>query len=211
MSLSMKAGAAIAVAFLGCALADTPPAPAFTPYPAPDFVVNMPDGQPIHLSSLKGKVVAVLCMYTTCPHCQETSKRFTELYKEFGSRGFEPIGVAFNEEVFGANTTPSRVVGDFVKNFSVGFPMGWTDRAKILDFLQIGAFQPFVVPQIVWIDKKGMIRARTQADGNDRENRMEPYWRMMIDTLTKETAGTTKTSGAKKPVASHHASPTAQK
>jgi len=206
MSQSLKAAAVLAAAFLGCGLADTPSTtPAFVPYPAPDFVVNVPDGAPIHLTSLRGKVIAVLCIYTTCPHCQETSKRFTELYKEFGSRGFEPIGVAFNEEVFGANTTPSRVVGDFVKSFSVGFPVGWTDRAKILDFLGIGTFQPFVVPQIVWIDRKGMIRAKTQAEGNDRDNRSEPYWRQMLDTLLKEPA-----SVSKKPVARHQ-SPTAQK
>lgn len=200
LSVSMVA-AALTIATVGFVLADTPvPAPDFTPYPAPDFVVNLPEGKSLHLSSLKGKVVVVECLFTTCPHCQEASRVFTNLYKEFGSRGFQPVGVAFNDEVFAANTTPATVVGDFVKAFNVAYPVGWTDRSKILEFNGISAFDRFVVPQMVWIDRKGMVRAKTQPGGNDTQARGEAYFRQMIETLTKEPAVAPKKTAIHRPV-----------
>src|SRR5258706_2191255 len=142
--------AALTISTLGFVSADTPvPSPGFTPYPAPDFVVNLPEGKSLHLSSLKGKVVVVECLFTTCPHCQDAARIFTNLQKEYGSRGFQPVGVAFNDDVFAVNTNPATVVGDFVKLFNVGYPVGWTDRSKILEFLGIKPFDYLVVPQIV--------------------------------------------------------------
>lgn len=194
--------ASLTIATLGFVLADTPvPPPGFTPYPAPDLVVNLPEGKTLHLNSLKGKVVVVECLFTTCPHCQDTSRIFTNLQKEFGARGFQPVGVAFNDDVFAANTTPATVVGDFVKVFNVGYPVGWTDRSKILEFLGIGAFDRLSVPQMIWIDRKGMVRAKTQPAGvTDGEARKEPYFRQMIETLTKETAVPPKKAATHRPV-----------
>jgi peroxiredoxin len=148
----------------------------------------MPDGKPLHLSSLRGKVVVVEFLYTTCPHCQHASQVFTQLYKEFGGRGFQPVGVAFNEDVFAKETTPAKVVSDFVQKFNVGYRVGWSDREKVIEFLGIGPFDGFVVPQIVWIDRKGMVRAKTLPRGTDQEHYQEAYWRDMIETLTKESA-----------------------
>ena len=172
----------------------------FTPYPAPDFVINLPDGKAMHLSSLRGKVVVVECLFTTCPHCQHASQVFTQLYKEFGSRGFQPVGAAFNEEVFAKDTNPANVVNDFVQKFSVGYPIGWTDREKVLSFLQFSAFDRLVVPQIVWIDRKGMVRSKTTAAGTDTEHYNETFWRQMIETLTKEPAGSSKSVTTHKPL-----------
>jgi len=169
--------------------ADTTPAQNFTPYPALDFVVNLPDGKQLHTSSLHGKVVVLEFLYTTCPHCQHASQVFTQLYKEYGAKGFQPVGIAFNEEVFGKDTTPAKVVGDFIQKFNVGYPVGWSDREKVTEYLGIGPMEGFVVPQIVWIDRKGMVRAKTLPRGTDQEHYQEPYWREMIDTLIKEPAG----------------------
>ena len=48
---------------------------------SPEFVIKFNDGHQMLLSSLKGKVVALLMVHTTCPHCQHTSQVFTQLYK----------------------------------------------------------------------------------------------------------------------------------
>ena len=37
---------------------------------SPEFVIKFNDGHQMLLSSLKGKVVALLMVHTTCPHCQ---------------------------------------------------------------------------------------------------------------------------------------------
>src|SRR5438105_4789715 len=194
--------AAVAIATAAFLCADTPAT--FTPYPAPDFVVNLPDGKTMHLSSLRGKVVVVECLFTTCPHCEHASQVFTQLNKEYGSRGFQPVGVAFNEDLFAKETTPANVVNEFVQKFNVGYPVGWTDREKVLNFLGISAFDRFVVPQMVWIDRKGMVRGKTLPAGTDTDHYNETYWRQMIETLTKEPAGAAKST-------THRPLPTAQK
>ena len=196
------AAAALTIATAALLPAETPAA--FTPYPAPDFVVNLPEGKTLHLSSLRGKVVVVECLFTTCPHCQHASVVFTQLYKEFGSKGFQPVGVAFNDELFAKETTPASVVNDFVQKFSVGYTIGWTDREKVLNFLGIGAFERFVVPQIVWIDRRGMVRSKTTPSGTDTDHYNETFWRQEIETLTKEPGGAAKTTA-------HHTLHTAQK
>ena len=196
------AAAALTIATAALLSAETPAT--FTPYPAPDFVINLPEGKSIHLSSLRGKVVVVECIFTTCPHCQHAATVFTQLYKEFGSRGFQPVAAAFNEELFAKDTTPANVVNEFIQKFAVGYPVGWTDREKVLSFLGLSGFERFVVPQMVWIDRKGMVRAKTTPLGTDTEHYNETYWRQMIETLTKEPAGTAKST-------THHPLPTAQK
>src|SRR5260370_36019967 len=147
MRLSTIIALALMLASVGVVSADSV-TPGFTPYPAPDFVINMPDGKPLHLSSLRGKVVVVECLFTTCPHCQEASRVFTSLYKEYGSRGFQPVGVAFNDELFAANATPAGIVNDFAQKFNAGDPRGVDDRSKILEFLGITPFDRFVGRQV---------------------------------------------------------------
>src|SRR5271165_2476519 len=165
--ISAAAIASAALLFAGNPSAD------FPLIPAPDFVVNLPGGKTMHLSSLRGKVVVLECLYTTCPHCQHASQVFTQLYKEYGSKGFQPIGVAFNDELFVKDTEPAKVAGDFVSKFDVGYPVGWSDREKVTAFLGMSPFERFVVPQIVWIDRKGMIRAKTLALGTDTDHYQE--------------------------------------
>lgn len=190
------AAAALTIVTAAFLFADT--APGFTPYAAPDFVINLPDGKTLHTSSLRGKVVLVECLFTTCPHCQHASQVFSQLYKEYGSRGFQPVGAAFNEEVFAKDTTPAKVVNEFIQKFNVNYPVGWSDREKVLEFLGFSPFDRMVVPQMVWIDRKGMVRGKTLATGTDTEHYNETYWRQMIETLIKEPAGSAKSTA-------HHA------
>src|SRR5262249_16745986 len=136
--------------------------------------------------------VALELLYTTCPHCQHASQVFSKLYTEYGSRGFQPIGVAFNEMA-------NMLVPDFVKQNNVNYPVGFSVRDPGLNFLGVSAVERFVVPQVVWIDRKGMIRSQTPPLG-DEKLLSEPYWREMIETLTKEPE-----TEAKKPAVKHTA------
>jgi peroxiredoxin len=200
MRLPAQLAAVLSLALSSLSFADSPSAQPATPYPAPEFTVNMPDGTPLHLSSLRGKVVLLEFMYTTCPHCQHASQVFTQLYKEFGARGFQPVGIAFNEEVFAKNTTPAAVVNEFVQKFNVGYRIGWSDREKVLEFLGLTPFDGFVVPQLVWIDRRGMVRSKTLPRGTDTEHYQEAYWREMIETLTKEPGGAVHKTSTRRPV-----------
>jgi thiol-disulfide isomerase/thioredoxin len=148
--------------------------------PSPKFDVKFPDGNQLPLSSLKGKVVGLLFVHTTCPHCQRTSQVFTKLYQEYKPRGFEAVDVAFN-------TMANIYVKDFVKDYQIGYPVGFAAPDDVLNYLGFSVMERYVVPQIVWIDRQGNIRSQTPPMG-DEKLLQESYWRNMIETLLKEPA-----------------------
>jgi thiol-disulfide isomerase/thioredoxin len=163
---------------------------------SPEFVIKFVDGHQMLLSSLKGKVVALLMVHTTCPHCQHTSQVFTQLYKEYGPQGFQPVDAAFN-------TMANLYVNDFVKNFNIGYPVGYSTPEEVMAYLDRSILERYTVPQIVWIDRKGNIRSQTQSADDDQTKYTEGYWRSMIETLLKEpaTASTHHAAAKPKPVA----------
>ena len=87
------------------------------------------NGKTTLLTSLKGKVVYVQFLFTTCPHCQALSAVLTKLNREFGPQGFQTLGVAFDDDV-----TPAKS-GAYVRQFGVGFPVGYASRATVESYL----------------------------------------------------------------------------
>jgi len=164
---------------------------------SPEFVIKFTDGHQMLLSSLKGKVVGLLFVHTTCPHCQRTSQVFTKLVQEYKPRGFEAVDVAFN-------TMANIYVKDFVKDYQIGYPVGFAAPDDVLNYLGFSVMERYVVPQIVWIDRQGNIRSQTPPMG-DEKLLQEGYWRSMIETLLKEPAEPAKkvptktTTSAKRP------------
>jgi thiol-disulfide isomerase/thioredoxin len=147
---------------------------------SPEFVIKFADGNQMLLSSLKGKVVGLLFVHTTCPHCQRTSQVFTKFVSEYGPRGFEAVDVAFNPMA-------NIYVKDFVKDYRIGYPVGFSPPENVLDYMGFSIMERYVVPQIVWIDRQGNIRSQTPPMG-DEKMLTENYWRNMIETLLKEPA-----------------------
>jgi len=160
------------------------------PRPAPDFDIRFTDGTQLPLRSYRGKVVALTFIATTCPHCQHDSQVLTNLYAEYGARGFQPLGVAFNPMA-------NLYVQDFVKDFGIKHPVGFSPLEPVIKFLGISTMERYVYPQIVWIDRKGIIRSQTPPLGDDTKMMLEPYWREMIEKLIKEPAEAA--NAAKKP------------
>ena len=160
--------------------------------PSPEFVIHFNDGSQKLLSSYRGKVVCLEFLHTTCPHCQHASQVFSQLYTEYGSRGFQPIGVAWNDMA-------SMLVPDFIRDFKVNYPVGFANRDDVLTYLGFSIMDRTVVPQLVWIDRKGIVQSQTPAIGDDTMLK-EPYWRQMIDKLIKEPG-----PAASHKAATHHA------
>jgi peroxiredoxin len=173
------------LALAGSALAAMPP----VPRKAPEFTILEPSGRQVLLSSLKGKVVVLAFMQTTCPHCQAEAVMLTKLQNELGPRGFQALGTAFND----ANAS---MVAQFVRQFNVGFPVGYSPRETVQSYLGLSVMDRYVVPQVVVIDRKGMIRAQTEALGTPALQD-ENYVRSYVDSLLKEGA-TTSAAPAKK-------------
>jgi len=128
-----------------------------------------------------GKVVVLEFLFTTCPHCQHASQLMTQLQKEYGPKGFQPIGVAFND-------MSKMLVPDFVRDFKVGFPVGYAQREAVNLFLQNPPENALHVPQLVFIDRKGVVRKQS-LPRNDGDTAAEANVRKEIELLLSEPAG----------------------
>mgnify|MGYP001546714108 CR=1 FL=1 len=142
---------------------------------APELAFTVPgQGQKL-LSQYRGKVIALEFIATTCPHCQAASRVMTQYQKELGARGFQAIDVAINAldsspDPNGANS----IVANFVRDYQVGFPVGWVTRDQFMAFMGFSVLDRVVVPQLVLIDRKGMIHYETPAgDSPEREALMQ--------------------------------------
>lgn len=157
----------------------TPP----VPRKAPEFTIVEAPGQQKLLSSYKGKVVFIMFMSTTCPHCQRLAQEMTKIDKEFAGKGFQALGIAFNPE---ANP---NTVKEFIKQFGVSFPIGYSPVDSVLSYLGVSVMERYVYPEVVVIDRKGVIRAQSPAQG-DAHLQDPAYLTTLISDLLKEGAGT---------------------
>jgi thiol-disulfide isomerase/thioredoxin len=133
------------------------------PRPSKEFTVAVPGGQQILLSSLKGKVVVMQYLFTWCPHCQAFSKVLTQLNNEYNSRGFQALGVAFDDD--DPKTPPLKDKAVAYGQQYAGFPVGAANRSTVFGFLGLSELQRIGVPQIVVIDRKGVIREQSPGEG----------------------------------------------
>jgi cytochrome c biogenesis protein CcmG/thiol:disulfide interchange protein DsbE len=163
------------------------------PRQSPEFAAKLPDGQQLLLSQYRGKVVGLVFIHTTCPHCQETSQVLEKLYKEYGPKGFQPIAVAFDEYAM-------MRVPQFKSQLGITFPVAVAGYDEVQNYLQTPVR---FVPDMVFIDRKGVIRAQYAGESDFFRNQ-EPNIRSEITKLlnnpeAQKTRGLTKKSkpGAK--------------
>ena len=155
------------------------------PRPAAELTIEEPSGKKTLLSKQKGDVVLVQFLYTTCTHCQATAEVFSKLQKELGPRGLRVFGVAFNDEV---QSNPG-VVRDFVTAHNVTFPIGVATRDMVMSYLGISVMSRFAVPQILVVDRKGIVRAQSEFMSSP-ELQDEAYMRSFLEGLLKEGTST---------------------
>lgn len=151
--------------------------------PAPDYTVVEQSGKKTPLSSLKSKVVVLDFIFTTCPHCQVETQMLERLYKDFAPKGLQILTVAVNDNAM-------MLVPGFVQQFNVPWPVGYAPREALLNFQGFSEMDLWVVPQVIVIDRKGMIRAQTPVKG-DPNLQSETYMRGLLTTLLAEKAPTT--------------------
>jgi len=145
------------------------------PRKAAEFVIQTPDGKRQLLSSYRGKTVVLALMFTTCPHCQKTAGLLAQVQKEYANKGVQVLGAAFDQ---GAAFN----IQNFNKVFGVNFPCGYSSQKAVMDFLEIT--EPPFVPDLVFIDKTGTIRAQYVGDEKFLSNQ-EVNIRAELDKLIR--------------------------
>jgi hypothetical protein len=169
------------------------------PRKASDFAIALSDGKQTSLSQYQGKVVALVFILTTCPHCQGAVRCLSEDQNEFGPRGFQALGSAIEE------TARTNLPG-FLRQFTPAFPVGYNQLRPVLDFMQHPPMVGPRMPLIAFIDRQGILRS--QYEGYEpflAQDQMAKNIRAKIVELLDEGAPgakkkvTGKVSGVKKP------------
>jgi peroxiredoxin len=127
------------------------------PRKAAEFVFQMVDGPQRLLSMYKGKTLVLAFMYTTCPHCQKTAQVLAKVQTEYAARGVQVLGATFDQGAAGR-------VQQFNKSLGLNFPCGYSESGPVLEFLQHPIDEPYFVPILVFVDRRGTIRSQYIGD-----------------------------------------------
>ncbi len=131
------------------------------PRPSGEFKIHEPSGKDTLLSAQKGKVVVIQFLFTWCPHCQAAAQWLSKMQTELGSKGLQVYGVAFNDEVLTKDVATNNKTTSAFSQYA-NFPVGLvTTKEPVLRFLGLSVVEGYGVPQMVVIDKKGVIRSQT--------------------------------------------------
>ena len=86
--------------------------------PIPDFTLQSLDGEPVKLSSLRGKIVVLNFWATWCLPCRREMPLLDTIQDEYQERGVTIIGVNLSE--------PAELVRPFIESMNVDYPI-WVD------------------------------------------------------------------------------------
>lgn len=116
------------------------------PRPAPPVVLKDLKGRTVRLTDFKGKVVLLNFWATWCPPCRAETPELVRWQSEYGSKGFQIIGVTYPP-------TNRRKVRRFLRTFKVSYPvlLGGKKTKALFDAGE-------TLPLSVVIDREGKVR-----------------------------------------------------
>ena len=160
------------------------------PRKSPEFAIHEPSGKTTMLSSLNGKVVVMEFLFIRSEHCLRVAKMLNTLHGELGPRGFQPVGITFDPP---NGNTGAQLVSYMVDYFKLTYPIGYSAKADVDTYLSRSGNQTLNIPQIVVIDRTGMIRATSGGPGGDPKLEDENSLRNLINDLLEEGKATSPT------------------
>ena len=131
------------------------------PRPAGEFGFELVGGKQTLISQFRGKAVMLAFFSTTCPHCQDTSRMMQRLHNEYGPKGFQAVGVCFNDMA-------KMLTAEFIQRGGLTYPVGYSLPDPALQYIQHPMGEIPYVPMIMFIDKKGTVVGQFTA-GKDKE------------------------------------------
>jgi peroxiredoxin len=153
------------------------------PRKSPELTINESSGKQILLSSFKGKVVMVEFFFLRSQKCLNLAGTMNKLNAELGGRGFQPIAVAFPAPQSDVN---GPLVGYLAESYKLTYPVGYTDKNSVDQYLHRGPDEILRIPQVIIIDRTGMIRAQSGGYDGNLKLEDEAYLRALLDGLLKE-------------------------
>jgi peroxiredoxin len=150
---------------------------------APELNINEPNGKTSMLSGYKGKVVVVEFLFVKSQHCLRVAKMLNQLQQELGPRGLQSIGIAFDAP--NAAASGGEYLGVMADALQLAYPVGYLQKTSVDAFLGRTGNDTLAIPQIVVIDRSGVIRA---ASGGQTNPTLEDIGslRLLLEPLLKE-------------------------
>lgn len=108
------------------------------------------DGKTFKLEDKKGKPFLINLWATWCGPCRAEMPTLVALQDEFGSKGFEVIGLDAD-----ANETPEQIK-EFAKTMKLNYQLGYAEPKLMNEFLKIS--KSGGIPQSFLIDREGKLR-----------------------------------------------------
>jgi len=148
-----------------------------TPRPLADVPIRTPDLKGISIKQYRGKVVLLVLISTTCGDCAESVPIFNKLQTDFGPRGFQVIGAAFDDNA-------ANQILAFAARYRPNFPLGFLDQGAAIKLADIPpGMRPFV-PIAMFIDRTGVVQQQFYGDSPVFKQE-EKAFRAMVDSLLK--------------------------
>jgi thiol-disulfide isomerase/thioredoxin len=159
------------------------------PRPAPELMIRMSNNRPpLLLSSFKGKVIAVEFLLTYCSHCQKASRATEIIYRQFGSKGFQPVGAAID---------PTGDPEAYMRDQGLSFPVGKVAHDVCLQFMQHSMMQRLLMPQVAFIDRNFQIVEQYAGDSFFFGDKEEKHMRELVERLLKPASAVPASKGKK--------------
>ena len=125
---------------------------------APNFAINIRNGSPITLKSVRGRVVVLNFWASWCiPYIQEMPS-LNEFQNALGQSGVVVLGISIDDD--------EQAYDQFLSRFGVNFETARDPSRKISS--QYGTFQ---IPETYIIDKEGKVAAKIVSSHNWMDSR----------------------------------------
>jgi len=136
------------------------------PRKAPELAIQTGPEKFMWLSQAEGKTVVVAVIMTTCPHCQYTTGILSKIQKDYAAKGVQVMATAIEP-------MSSLNIDGFKKQFQPTFPVGYNDQKYVMKFLGLPENDPMFVPQLLFVDKGGTIRAHLTGESPEMEKTVQ--------------------------------------
>ena len=151
---------------------------------SPEFTIAEPSGRATLLSGFKGKVVVMEFLFVKSQHCLRVAATLNKLNSELGPRGFQAVGIVFDPP--NAPNGTEQLLPSVVDYLKLSYPLGYATKDQVDHYLGRNGNEILNIPQVVVIDRAGMIRATSGGRGGDPALEDENSLRNLIDGLLKE-------------------------
>lgn len=157
---------------------------------SPEFAIADPSGKTTQLSSFKGKVVVMEFLFIKSQHCMQVAMTLNKLNNELGASGFQAVGIVFDPP--NSTQTGDQLLPVVVDSLKLTYPLGYASKAAVDSYLGRSGNEVLNIPQVVVIDRAGMIRATSGGRGGDPALEDENSLRSLIEGLLSEGAARKK-------------------